>query len=851
MKTVNFGIDLGTTNSLIGKYEEGKVVLYKNPIGHKDTLASVVAFRKERTLVGDKAREYIVKDPVNVFSGFKRRMGTDDRFYVVNLDENVTPIELSAFILRELKNFIHTNEIPEAVVITIPASFDTMQTNATKEAGKLAGFEEVFLLQEPIAASLAYFNNSKEDKEGNWLVYDLGGGTFDIALVQIKEGEMKIKDHEGNNFLGGVDFDALIIEHLIVPKIVEKTGISDFAEQLMTKHGKYEKIYYHLLYLAEEVKKELSTQAKSEIDLSMEIDGVFYDLTFPISVDDFNSLISPKIEETLEMLQTIINRNNLQPQDIHEIILVGGSTYIPWVREQLNIKTGIPVNNSIDPTTAVAVGACFYAASKFYTPTEKVKMVINNQESNDFLENLENFGDPQEEKPNIKLNLGFSQMSKEEEEVLLVKVEGDYQGLNYRIMRMDGGFDTGLIPLKSKFTEFLPLLTNTLNHFIMQIYSSNGEKINSFTEEFSINQGQFHILGQPLPKDICIEIDDQENYKTKLEVIFEKNSILPLKKTLYREVSKTVVKGSEDSIVINLLEGDRFARAISNLPIGCIEITGKDLTSDLIKGSDIEIQISISDDRELKVNTFLVMTQQEFTNNFSISEKHISISRLKEQYQDLEKELRKNLKDFNFNQNEIWAIELENLLKKLEISGKQLMTLKENDATDKRYILADTMARISQEVDKIGGKERLSNLQFKYIEIKEYIEEILSSADENKEILSQRYTKIIEKENDILKSKNSSFLQKNIELLEDLQWEILWNTYTYITGRFYALQSLQPEEYKNYKAAQQLIKAGEDAIKYSHYKELKRLMIDLIYLTKQSDYYKQEDNKKFKGTGIG
>lgn len=851
MKAVNFGIDLGTTNSLIGKYEEGKVVLYKNPIGHKDTLASVVAFRKERTLVGDKAREYIVKDPVNVFSGFKRRMGTDDRFYVVNLDENVTPIELSAFILRELKNFIHTNEIPEAVVITIPASFDTMQTNATKEAGKLAGFEEVFLLQEPIAASLAYFNNSKEDKEGNWLVYDLGGGTFDIALVQIKEGEMKIKDHEGNNFLGGVDFDALIIEHLIVPKIVEKTGITDFAEQLMIKHGKYEKIYYHLLYLAEEVKKELSTQAKSEIDLSMEIDGVFYDLTFPISVDDFNSLISPKIEETLEMLQTIINRNNFQPQDIHEIILVGGSTFIPWVREQLNIKTGIPVNNSIDPTTAVAVGACFYAASKFYTPTEKVKMVINNQESNDFLENLENFSEHQEEKPNIKLNLGFSQMSKEEEEVLLVKVEGDYQGLNYRILRMDGGFDTGLITLKSKFTEFLPLLTNTLNHFIIQIYSSNGEKINSFTEEFSINQGQFHISGQPLPKDICIEIDDQENYKTKLEVIFEKNSILPLKKTLYREVSKTVVKGSEDSIVINLLEGDRFARAISNLPIGCIEITGKDLTSDLIKGSDIEIQISISDDRELKVNTFLVMTQQEFTNNFSISEKHISISRLKEQYQDLEKELRKNLKDFNFNQNEIWAIELENLLKKLEISGKQLMTLKENDATDKRYILADTVARISQEVDKIGGKERLSNLQFKYIEIKEYIEEILSSADENKEILSQRYTKIIEKENDILKSKNSSFLQKNIELLEDLQWEILWNTYSFIIGRFYALQSLQPEGYKNYKAAQQFIKAGEDAIKSSHYKELKRLTIDLIYLTKQSDYHKQEDNKKFKGTGIG
>jgi molecular chaperone DnaK len=211
MKAVNFGIDLGTTNSLIAKYENGKVILFKNPVGHKESLASVVAFRKDRILVGDKAREYLLKDPVNVFGSFKRRMGTDDRFYVVNIDENVTPVELSALVLKELKQFVHSGENPEAVVITIPASFDTMQANATQKAGKQAGFEEIFLLQEPIAASLAYFNGSNEEKNGYWLVYDLGGGTFDIALVEIRDGEMKVKDHEGNNFLGGVDFDNLIV----------------------------------------------------------------------------------------------------------------------------------------------------------------------------------------------------------------------------------------------------------------------------------------------------------------------------------------------------------------------------------------------------------------------------------------------------------------------------------------------------------------------------------------------------------------------------------------------------------------------------------------------------------------
>ena len=145
MKNVNFGIDLGTTNSLIAKYENGEVTVFKNPIGFKETLPSVVAYRPDRILVGDKAREYISKDAINVFSSFKRKMGTDERYYVVNLDENVTPIELSTFVLNELKNFIQTQEKLEACVITIPASFDTMQSNATLKAGEAAGLQPVYL----------------------------------------------------------------------------------------------------------------------------------------------------------------------------------------------------------------------------------------------------------------------------------------------------------------------------------------------------------------------------------------------------------------------------------------------------------------------------------------------------------------------------------------------------------------------------------------------------------------------------------------------------------------------------------------------------------------------------------
>ena len=198
----------GTTNSLVAKFNKGTVEVFKNPNGFKETLASVVAFRNDRILVGDKARVYAEKDPKNVKSKFKRKMGTTESFKIESLGQSKTPIELSAFVLKELKRFIHKGEMPEAMVITIPASFDMVQSNATKEAGYAAGFKQVVLLQEPIAASLAYANKEKnvDLKNSQWIVYDLGGGTFDVALVKIIEGELKVVDHEGDNYLGGADF---------------------------------------------------------------------------------------------------------------------------------------------------------------------------------------------------------------------------------------------------------------------------------------------------------------------------------------------------------------------------------------------------------------------------------------------------------------------------------------------------------------------------------------------------------------------------------------------------------------------------------------------------------------------
>jgi molecular chaperone DnaK len=441
-------------------------------------------------------------------------------------------------------------------------------------------------------------------------------------------------------------------------------------------------------------------------------------------------------------------------------------------------------------------------------------------------------------------------MSKEDEEVLLVKVSGYCENHTYRITRNDGGFDTGIIPLKMKFTEFLPLLPNISNVFHLRIFDENKNEIPALTQSISITNGQYNISGQPLPKDICIELDDKENNTTRLEVIFEKNSILPLKKTLYREISKTIAKDSDESIIIHILEGDRFARSISNLPIGCIEISGKQLTSDLIKGSDIEIQVFISDNRELTVKTYLVMTRQEFNNVFSISEKHINISRLKEQFSALEMEMRHTLKQFNAEDNLVWSVQTESLLRELENQGKDLYKMKENDASDKRYVIAELVSRVSQEFDKIGGYERLEGLQSDYLRNKEWVEQALPSADMEKESLSSRYRKILDNENQVLKSRNPAILKRSIDELNDLYWDISWNTNTYLASLYYRYKSRSPEMYNHYKTVQSIFLKAEKAIEEERFLDLKRMIEELYHLMKIDRSFSSKKMENFKGIGI-
>lgn len=342
------GIDLGTTNSCVAVMEGGEAVVIANVEG-KRTTPSIVAFTKDgERLVGETAKRQAVTNPDKTIASIKRHMGSDHK---VKIDSKTySPQEISAFILQKLKADAESylGETVTQAVITVPAYFSDSQRQATKDAGKIAGLEVKRIINEPTAAALAY-GIDKEDHMQTIIVYDLGGGTFDVSILEIGEGVFEVKATAGNNKLGGDDFDQVIIDYL--------------AEQFQKENGidlrKDKMALQRLKEAAETAKKELSSAMSSNINLpfiTATQDGPKH-MNMDLSRAKFNELTAFLVEKTVEPVKKAMSDAKLTANDIDKVLLVGGSTRIPAVQEAVKRLTGKDPHKGINPDECVALGA--------------------------------------------------------------------------------------------------------------------------------------------------------------------------------------------------------------------------------------------------------------------------------------------------------------------------------------------------------------------------------------------------------------------------------------------------------------------------------------------------------------
>ena len=362
--------------------------------------------------------------------------------------------------------------------------------------------------------------------------------------------------------------------------------------------------------------------------------------------------------------------------------------------------------------------------------------------------------------------------------------------------------------------------------------------------------GKFNVAGQPLPNDICLEVDDHENNSTRLQVIFERNDILPLKKTIYKEITRTIKKGSADEIIINVLEGTRHSRPHSNLVIGVIEIKGTELKTDLVKGSDVEIKFEMNESRDLAISAFLAMSEQEFKNVFNTSEKYVSVSRLKDDVAGLVREMRREMQDEKSRDEENeWMQDLRQCIFEAEKLQQRLSKMKESDITDEKYEISEARRRISSRYDALGKDQRIFALQADYFNHKAFVEENLPDVEFERDKMMNDFDRIIQDESQFLKAKSPAVLRAKIDALELLHRRVYANTRHYIINFFLHFASLPTSDYKKPAIAASLIKQGEEAMANQQFAQLRIIMINLSHQLHGDE--PEFEKIKIKGTGIG
>ena len=590
---MKYGIDLGTTNSAICKMENGEPTIKKTDT-LKDTLPSCVSFtRRKVTKVGDSAYNDLRQDKAratkkwsevggNVFVEFKREMGLNTPHESSNMERSFSSEELSAEVLKTLKSFV-SDDVIDSAVITIPAKFKADQIAATKRAASLAGIAHSELLQEPIAASMAYGLSSAK-KDGIWLVFDFGGGTFDAALIKVEEGIMTVKDTEGNNYLGGKNLDYAVVDEIIIPYLKNNYAIDEILSDDKTKAILRDAMKFY----AEQAKNQVSFKENYEImsqldEFGDDDEGTPIELDMVVTREQVEQAIAPIFQKAIDITIALLERNNLKGSDLDTLILVGGPTFSRKLRQMLKEQVTPNVDTSIDPMTAVAKGAALYASG---IDTE------SNGPKVDGTIALK-FGEYATTTVETSVVVPVSILQEECTGTMPAKVFVDF-------VRSDKGWASGKIDITNAgdIVDLL-LMEGKSNSFSVIAYDEAGHILPCFPNEINIMQG-IVIRNAVLPFNIGIEVHDTLKNKNVFVPFkgLEKNQPIPatgVKNGL--KVLKQLRPGmSEDRLIIPIYQGENAAdgtSAIYNDHVDDVVITGDDVPSLVPANSDVDVIIKV------------------------------------------------------------------------------------------------------------------------------------------------------------------------------------------------------------------------------------------------------------------
>jgi molecular chaperone DnaK len=724
---IEYGIDLGTTNSAIARLEGNEALIFKSDV-QKDTVPSCVHYRKGTILVGDRAYnrysdekndafkgfsiEGDDRELANTFAEFKRTMGTDKTYSSESAGRSFTSEELSAEVLKFLKSLVRDEEIP-AVVITVPSRFHSNQVDATQAAAELAGFEYCELLQEPIAASIAY-GISKENINGYWIVFDYGGGTFDVALMRVEEGIMQVVDTDGDPHLGGKDIDFAIIDKIFIPELESKYSIGKI---LASPSGKA-KLRDALKFIAEEAKIAISPPGKLSAavvtykPIGEDDDGEEIELDFQMTLDAFEKAISPEIQRAIDISKKLTARNNIKDDELERVVLVGGSTLSQTLRKLVREQFNTTIDTSVDPMTAVAKGAAIYASAR-ELPTAQQKRDTSK----------------------IQLILKYPNTTVESTENLGLRIDREKttgavpQALFVEVTRSDNGWSSNKVKIEDDAEIIEVFLEPGSNTFEIVLLDEKGNRLVCEPSSISVLQG-LKTPEATLPYDVCVAgFLAGSKRPLLLDLGLVKNRTLPAKGSITLRTQKDVRPGSKEDVVrFPIFEGETNTAEIHNLHVSTILVTGEDIGRFLPKDSEVKIDLEVDASRRITFRAFfpdIDETIERTVDRTSEKTANFPVGRLEEELrrtQALAEKVQDESESANFFEVEKLTTELSDLsemlkngadsdavskvTERLRAAAKELDTMESDDEFPKaKTALEDQLDDLKETNERFGNKE--------------------------------------------------------------------------------------------------------------------------------------------------
>lgn len=803
------GIDLGTTNSAICSFDGEKIQLYKSPEQHDVTPSAIFIDRRGNKYIGSRAYMNAARNPDNAATLFKRLMGTSTPVKLPAVNITMTPEECSAEVLRTL-----FGSLPEEVrgdgdtgtVITVPAAFNQMQKDSTMSAADMAGLGRVALMQEPVAAVMSVMRQRKND--GVFVVYDLGGGTLDIAIAESIAGRVNLLAHGGIAMCGGRDFDRILFDNVVKPWLLENFDLP----QDLTTNPQFKSLLRMATWATEKAKIELSQKEGAVVSLPETELGVRdqsgAEVYIDIAVDRkrYDELISSKVEESIQSARETLEKAGLSPHDVERVVFVGGPTHYKPLRDKVAFELGIAPSTDVSPMTAVAEGAAVFAESIDWSSQSRGRKSSRGALS-----------------AGGALDLSFNYIARtpEPKAKIVAKLSRAPVGIEFQIDSLDTGWSSGRVALKDGASVELSLTKPGDNTFKVFVFDSNGAPIALREDKIVIARTAASIDAIPASHSIAVEARDKVGGRFVLDYLVREGDQLPKKGKKTFKSGESLKAGSAGSIKFKLWEGEISDPINDNRFIGMFEIKGSDFDDGVITaGAEMICEFEMLDSGNIQLEVSVPSISGSFKsgrNYYSSQEGKIDYSNQAKKIQEQSEHTLERLEEMA---SKVDDPRLEQARQKLE----QASTIEAGEADPETAKQAMDNVQEAKRLMALTRKEHLKDIrQLELDRAVDFFEKTVRQHARPTEATS--FDNLVRTAQRAIDN-NSSDFESHLDELRGRNFMILWRQDWFVIDRFKWLAQ-DTYLFADLREHTQLVAVGAEALKANDIDKLRVVVAHL------------------------